>query len=197
MQQLQNRSGRQIQKALVVEVAPETARSTIPDSHNMIVITLRIMHHRFLHARNWQICAKFIAITKIFINHLALIATEPRRMLRELTECNHTGRAKPCWLQHLQLHILAILSMPLLPEFLVASLATYRALCHSRHIAPSTKFGGRLSTNQAGILYWLKHFQLHVNAIATCFHNCAWKTSQCNHRILLWTKQVYTQLHGL
>ena len=42
MQQLQNRSGRQLQKALVVEVAPETARSTI------------IRHRLKRHDRDWN-----------------------------------------------------------------------------------------------------------------------------------------------
>ena len=42
MQQLQNRYGRQLQKALVVEVAPETDRSTI------------IRHRLKRHDRDWN-----------------------------------------------------------------------------------------------------------------------------------------------
>ena len=65
MQQLQNRTGRQLQKAPVVEVAPETARSTI------------IRHRLKRHDRDWNdysslACGSVLLDEQLVVQRLAV-----------------------------------------------------------------------------------------------------------------------------
>ena len=66
MQQLQNRSGRQIEKALVVEVAPETARSTI------------IRHRLKMHDRDWN-DSSLLAFGSVLLDE-QLVVQRPSRL---------------------------------------------------------------------------------------------------------------------